>query len=528
MRVLADRGVVLPSFAACVQLILGCCFVVYCVLHRSAEGLSDQLHTLEKVRCADPSEAAGGYAKLKTATSADLCGLAGNQTTTIYFLEASRAHSSKPLSVHLLMQPVPRAAPGTQSPLLTIGYQFALHTQSKESQAIANGASESLTDASAAVVCRSGEQTCLSQELHRIRLAEANDYRIDIRLIGIFDAEANLLPYQPGQLQVVLRSYNSRDKDGVRWVKAFMCFACAVGMFRLVRSLRESRLKERLSIQMILKYLSFLLLVATLPFFDAYNKSTSAAGVFLLLVESLFISYLSVFLLIILPSVALERSAQPTRQNRGWKQLFLLANFLSRFGFRLLFFRGLEAERASDAGPWMDGIRLFTAALDLFSICYCLVWVRKTFRAWGSLEQRYKSFTILTAPFLPLFCLVNLLNPVVLDSSSVLVVFKWTSLPLYVCLLQVFFTKLHGEPAGPSAPVALSMQPKKGAGGGKQDIPYTSALQLTTTESHRTEETDRGGPVDSLDFPQKHLQDNQDQQQAEEISYELENGTEEA
>lgn len=529
MRVLADRGVVLPCFAASVQLILGCCFVFYCLLHTADLPLTDQLHSLEKVRCGTPAGAAGGYAKLRSSQLTDSCELTGNQTTAVFFLEASRAHKSKPLSIHLLVQSTLLGAQVGQQGWLRVGYRFALHTQTKRSEAIASITSQSFGDASAEVYCSSQGQTCLSQELHRLTLSDSEDYRIDIHLIGVFDADANLLPYQAGQLQAVLRSYNSRDKGGVRWVKAFMCLACLLGTVRLVRSLRASKLKERLSVQMILKYLSFLLLIATLPFFDGYNKSTSAAGIFLLLVESLFISYLSVFFLIILPSVALERSAQPTRQNRCWKQLFLLASFLARFSFRFLFFRGLEARDAASAAAWLGRIRLFTLGLDLFAAVYCANWLRKSFAAWAALEPRYRGFAILTAPFLPLFWLVSLLNPVVLDSSSVLLVFKWAALPLYVCLLQLFFAKLHGEAPTLAAPTALSMHPRKGQAG-KQNLPYSSALQLTTTESQRTEETDRGGAVDSLDFPQQPAQDSREQppQQAEEVSYELENGTDDA
>lgn len=88
--------------------------------------------------------------------------------------------------------------------------------------------------------------------------------------------------------------------------------------------MRDSGIGPRISIQLFVKYLGVLQILACLPLVNELRMHGISIGVVFSFLESMKDSYMSVFFMIILPAIATEHSSILTTHNRGWKKVLLL------------------------------------------------------------------------------------------------------------------------------------------------------------------------------------------------------------
>ena len=502
MRIPADGGISLYTVLSCVSLCVLELLIMYNSTLIHSYTIEDQLHTLERVRCASLPFEDGYDALMQKVEETDQCVARQGVQSIGFFTRAADIHQGKPLSVQLLIGDGSSLREVANRETLRVQYRWmeANEMRSLKNITSAVSLSDSLHLDTLLFSCKKEYSLCVTNDLLKVRLRSNRDYMVSIEVLGVFNGDGKMIEYKNEDLALVYRSYNTKDKSAIMYVKSTMCLLSVFAFWRLIASLKGSKLKDRLTIQMMVKYLGFLMMIATLPFFDGFNKTTSIAGIFLLIVESLFVAYLSVFLLIMLPSVASEKSTQRTKHNTGWKKVFLLVYFLSLFSFRFLFFKGLESasrqENMKDKG-WvhMDWIQAFTWVMIGISLAYCLVWTARSLGRWSQLENRYKCFIMITMSFLPAYYYMNIVTPVRLDSTAFLICLKWIILPLYVIFLQLFFSRkpLYDDEGIPSK------QESKGIG--SSNINSFDMQQVNSTDINRTEETDGTDRIDTLEYP---------------------------
>lgn len=369
------------------------------------------------------------------------------------------------------------------------------------------------TDKQAKAIC--DKRSCISDILVRLEPEQGTDFIYKIELHAIQDNQGVSIDVQKLQdVKLQFFKYSSKDGTSLFALKFVLVILSIICFIFFTRSLKTVRLQDKLTVQMFTKYLGFLIIFFNFPLFMGNTRTKNIIAIVLMLFESLFFSYLIVFFLIMMPSIANEHSTVITQYNTGWKKIFLLAYFALCFAVKVNDFYQVENSEGRDlTDTKLYYLRLAYSAMTLFAAIFSIIFAIKAFRRTSQLETRNKTLLALILPvtFLASISAIFLgRNPCSQETEILLHI----GLFFFIFGLEYFYSKIEDIVDGSQQQTALPH---------KMEIYSTgkqiSADSIGTTEDSREDTESHYHNNKSIDEVKKPV----DKHEEEEVSYEIEN-----
>lgn len=257
-----------------------------------------------------------------------------------------------------------------------------------------------------------------------------------------------------GGFEIKVKNYYTPKREGLKYFRMGLCVFALLNTYRFLSSFLKAQIIMRLTIQVIAKYLGILSVLSTFPIFRSvydFHDNFFVIGWVLNVFEALLTAYVFVFLLIILPSVALEHSSLVTVHNKGWKKPFLL--ILAALQVRLKYeykksvegWNKFDAEEVDSANSFLTITFMVNVVVVSFLALYCLWWLLICLYRFKDLEKRYKGFIQLTILSLPLYVMNRLTPEYLLNDSKIPLMTARLFSPIYSCFILILFRRVDEE-----------------------------------------------------------------------------------
>ena len=342
-----------------------------------------------------------------------------------------------------------------------------------------------------------------------------------IKVIALYDNDMSMISVVDGD-QIVLRfkQYVSTDSSMLVYAKLAMFVTALIFYLRFNKSLAGIKMIDKLPIQMFIKYLGFLVLLYNIPILTGDVRATNIVSFMITLFACMFQAYLTVFLMIILPSTATESSTIATIHNTTWKKIFLLVHLVVNLSMQVNFYLAMETDNGSTMPRLVVMQGVFTS-MNIFAMLYMIIYFVKAVRHRLIVDRRYWPMLTAAIPFV-LSYYASLNRPFHERSGMPSEVCMQLSASLFVVCLMHYFKKTSDSPVDGHSRMQQTSDHHN-----RIEIANTSST--ITHDSLQSQETDRVSNKidDGLDMPVKRLTDDSadikhHDKHEEEVSYELE------
>lgn len=241
---------------------------------------------------------------------------------------------------------------------------------------------------------------CISDIVHRIEIEDNVNFIIESTIEKALDSQ-NRPIILSSELNFSMKFFAYSSKDGFILSLFKLCLVILSILFfiKFTRNLKPVRLQEKLTVQMFTKYIGFLAIFFNFPIVIGITRSKNVYAILVMIFESLFFSYLAVFFLIMMPSIAKEHSTAITQYNTAWKKMFLLIYFAIGLASRIKYLQLLESDPGADrSDQLLFYLRASSVCLTAGWIAYVLFFSIVSLRKMSALETRNKVLFWLAFP----------------------------------------------------------------------------------------------------------------------------------
>lgn len=255
---------------------------------------------------------------------------------------------------------------------------------------------------------RENTQECHTREFASWKVEHPQEeIVIAVKLLGFTSKDSQPLESKRiDDITVQVRAYDPYGTWPQNLSRVFFWIAVLPAFFMLQRSIRESGARQRFSIHLFLKYLCILGIIGHIPLLT----SRPSSWFYLIVVDSvlggLFQGYLGTFFLVMIPTVAVDKTVEHTTQNTTVKKLYLLISLIIFTGFRVTFLQEWGKPTSEREDHTLSLLNLFAWANLILSIYTCLhsvIFLVFSFCQFKHLDKKAKRFLLLTLAYIPCF-----------------------------------------------------------------------------------------------------------------------------